>query len=794
MKLFATKLVSVLIFAGALILVSSPVSAYAPNVKGTIYQNTGAPLPGIWIEWTSQESGDDGNQENRGTSYRYAGTNESGDFLFKGWDLEGTVDENGVMYSNLGKREYEEKINLDYDDSNGKEARRATNNKFDIFNCHNEVNTFSLRLPESMKNMKVEARWRRESDSTSWSPWAADKVSLAEDIFNNSHDYEIEFKLTLPKQASIRDMDSDINPPSIANLSTQINKVPACIQVKLCTGKEGECASNYTPAPGKHRVSLSAIGDTGIGDARRKLTNNASPIWLVECIQEGTIDAPTYTCTTGNAKLDEKIFGIGNDNANKLAQKYGYSSKIFYTDGTPTVAEITDENKQDVYEWETTIRPDAQKRISSVYLALYEDDASGVPLAGDRKTQKLAKLGFGEGCRLVIDPYGKTFDSYTLEPLAGVAVTLLKQREGDQFTPVQSNEVVGTWHNPQRTSGNGKYNFVVPQGNYRMQVSRSGYQFPPERIHPNAEDFFSNLYTGNTIHVVDDPIYTDIPLSPLDKKQSETYAHSNPIVVESYFISVDHETMIQRVEGVVSHPKAIVEIYGQTPNPNNPVEMMRTRKLGSDEAETSGYFEVAIPMDILEQDEIIGEIEAKKKPIPGLQNKSSAAIVKMQPMLASLEGFATNAKGVVIPNAKVDVRLLTSETTVVSAQADDQGFFTIPTEEMPSVPYTLAFYDGTGETVLSTSTYLSNNAKLSTGNNFYASSGSNVLGDFDKSTVENPLGSMETENQSVELAQIDEKVPAGFMLAGMILVIFVISVTALLSVYITHESKVKRRR
>ncbi len=793
MKSLVIKLLSVFLFAGAFALLASPVSAYAPNVKGKIYQNTGAPLPGIWIEWTSQESGDDGNQENRGTSYRYAGTNENGDFLFKGWDLEGTVDENGVMYSNLGKREYEEKINLDYDDANGKEARRATNNKFDIFNCHNETNSFSLRLPESLKSMKVEARWRRESDNTSWSAWTADKVSLQEDIFNNSHDYEIEFKLTLPKQASIRDIDNDIDPPSISNLSTQINKVPACVQASLCTGKEGECSRDYKPAPGKHRVSLSAIGDTGIGDARRKLTNNASPIWLVECIQEGAVDSPTYTCTTGNAKLDEKIFGPGNDNANKLAQKYGYSAKIFYTDGTPTIAEITDENKQDVYEWETTVRPDAGRRISSVYLALYEDDNSGVPLAGNRKTQKLAKLGFGEGCRLVVDPYGKVFDSVSLEPLAGVALTLLKQREGDQFTPVQPNEVVGSLHNPQRTSGNGSYSFVVPQGNYKLQVSRSGYEFPPKEINPNVGQFFSNLYMGDTITVVDDPIYTDVPMSPLDKKQSNTYAKSNPIVVESYFITTDHENMIQRIEGVVSHPRAIVEVYGQTPNHNNPGEMMRTRMLGSDEADTSGRFEITVGLDTLRAGEVVGELEARKKSIPG-QSKSQAAIVKMQPVLATLDGYATSNTGAVLPNAKVEVRLLTTNIPVVSITADETGRFIVPVDQMPEVPYTLAFTDGDTVSTVTTSTYITNNAKLSGSHNYYASAGSSVLGDFDRSTVENPTESMDAQDQPVEIRSTDSQVPSGFILVGIILMIFIIAVTALLSVYITHESKTKRRR
>jgi len=40
----------------------------------------------------------------------------------------------------------------------------------------------------------------------------------------------------------------------------------------------------------------------------------------------------------------------------------------------------------------------------------------------------------------------------------------------------------------------------------------------------------------------------------------------------------------------------------------------------------------------------------------------------------------------------------------------------------------------------------------------------------------------------------NEQSPTGFIIVGIILVIFMISATALLSVYVMHESKLKRRR
>jgi hypothetical protein len=66
-----------------------------------------------------------------------------------------------------------------------------------------------------------------------------------------------------------------------------------------------------------------------------------------------------------------------------------------------------------------------------------------------------------------------------------------------------------------------------------------------------------------------------------------------------------------------------------------------------------------------------------------------------------------------------------------------------------------------------------------------------VLGDFDKSTVENPLENM---TDSYIPSSANEQSPTGFIIVGIILVIFIISATALLSVYVMHESKLKRRR
>lgn len=773
MKLLAIKLFLFLIVFAAFA-VAHPVAAYAPNVTGKIIQNTGAPIPGVWVEWSSQETGDDDNQENKGTSVRYSGTGEDGGFKFKSWDSEGTVEINNIQQSIVGRREHEEKINLDYDEGNGREARRSSTPNYDIFNCHNEVNSFALKLPESLQDVKVKARWRRDSNNTAWSPWSDNKISLPKEIFNNSHDYEIQFQIELPKKASIRDLDNDIEPEAISGLKSNVSKVPACVQVDLCTDdSKGLCSDTYKAAEGKHRVVLSRVGDTGIGEARRKLTSNNGPLWLVECIQEGTPAAPAYTCTTGNSTLDTKVFGA--DNASTLAGKYGYASKIFYTDGTPTTPEITDSNKQDAYEWETTMNPEIakQRKVASVFLAMYEDEGTAPPQSGQQNSQKQATLSNSEGCRLVIDPYGKVFDSYTLEPLSGSTVTLLKQRSGNTFTKVQQNEVVGTLVNPQVTLNGGSYRFIVPNGTYGLQVNRPGYRFPATDSNKDAANFYSNIYSGGEITVKDQPVRADIALEPQSKEQSIAYAENNPITITNYFQTINKEKGIQTIDGYVSHPKAVIEIFGQK-------GQARTRKLASNEADKDGHFTVAVQLSQLQEDEYVGEIEATKKKVNGIAASPKTAVLAIAPMLDSLAGFATSRNGSVIANSQVEVRLLTSGTTVATVQADDKGFFTIPAEEMPSMPYSLAFKNGPTEEVLDTLTYVANNEKLSGTNNVYASAGSNVLGES-------------TESIPPEFRSTTRPT-GGLMVVAVILIVFVFTVTALLSIYISHEAQQKKRR
>lgn len=733
---------AVLLLAAFILLFAKSSLAYAPNVTGKVTQNTGAPIVGVWVVWDSYELGDAGNSANKGDHKRYQGSDSKGKFTFKSWDSEGVETKGGLVYSNVGKREYEDKINLDYDDANGKEARRSDTNLYDIFNCHNEVNSFSLQLPSTMSNAKVQARWRRDSNmsSTAWSDWEDNKISLPKDEFTNSHDYEVEFRIELPKNASIRDLDKNIQTSQLQSLNS---KVPACLKVDLCTDGGKECSNAARTGAGLHRVILS-----GVGEIQRKLTigNESKPIWVVECVQRGSAENPNYMCTSGKTDLDKKVFG--KDNFSTLKSEFGYSSKMLMSDGvTETSPEVTNTNRQDVYEWETKITPG--KKLVSVFMAMYEPENTTPPQSGNQPSQIQATLSNEEGCRLIVDPYGKVYDSYTFEPLSNATVTLNKKRADGTFSKVIQGDVIANLVNPFTTSTNGSYSFIVPAGTYRLEATRDGYK----------------PYKSTDIIQMTEPQQVDIPMEPVNKQKSLDAAKKTPISFEAIFQRIVKEENVLRIEGYVSHPQATITVYTQKIKNKMYV---RSSLVGTTIAASDGKFTIEIPYSKVSKGEVIGEVEAVKKGT-GVKTK-----VQLQPLLSGVEGFAVNEAGSTVANAKVGLYINNSDIPVYEVKADNRGFFTIPAASVPDVEYSVRINT---ESPMPMGTFLSLNNALGATDTMYAqaySPNNSILGaqdSADSSPSQNTTG-----------------------IVAVILVIFIFTASALLGIYILQQKKPRRGR
>ncbi|MCB0107615.1 MAG: carboxypeptidase regulatory-like domain-containing protein, partial [Caldilineaceae bacterium] len=104
--------------------------------------------------------------------------------------------------------------------------------------------------------------------------------------------------------------------------------------------------------------------------------------------------------------------------------------------------------------------------------------------------------------QVTIDPEGTVFDLLTGQPIAGATVACMQANAGT----TSGQTVFSLWPaadydqiNPQSVAADGYFSFFTPQGTYRLQVNKSGYQ----------------SYESMDLTVVDEPVHFDVPLTPL---------------------------------------------------------------------------------------------------------------------------------------------------------------------------------------------------------------------------------------------------------------------------------------
>ena len=115
------------------------------------------------------------------------------------------------------------------------------------------------------------------------------------------------------------------------------------------------------------------------------------------------------------------------------------------------------------------------------------------------------------------DPYGRVFDSQSLEPIPGVQVGLF-----DNLNPQQLTQ---TTNNPQIIQQDGTFNFLSKAGTYYLNVLQmpSGYSFVANpRLNANYGKAYSQRNGSPSIYKPGQPIvetagnpqHRDIPLDP----------------------------------------------------------------------------------------------------------------------------------------------------------------------------------------------------------------------------------------------------------------------------------------
>lgn len=485
-----------------------------------------------------------------------------------------------------------------------------------------------------------------------------------------------------------------------------------CLNAIHCWEKKPESAACIIKSG--HRALLTVRPDA-------KLLPNKET-YINECLATDT----GQICTTGTKDLDISIYGIDNSAVLRTSHNYHFQG-LFASNGTTLISNpvnsIGDGNINPVY-WQSFSTGAKRRFLALNYFEPIPDLGTG-----EEKTQQIGTFSFenvanqSDCISISWDPYGRVFDSSTLDPVSDASVTLLKKRNNGAFTIMTPADLLGgNIINPQTTEEDGEFSFVIPDGTYKLSVAQGSYTFPVQlaNVQSNYSRIYSDIYpdpTGEEIVQAGAIQHRDIPLKP------KSTSLSNEIKLMEYFYDLDKATSTIYVKGRVSHPFARIKAYSLKPDPVLH-ENARYRLLTKEPivADKLGNFVLKIDQSGFEPDENFGDITFEKVDLTNSANLvekikewffSLIGEVNAQVTLASnfrfdpipnyLEGYAYDSQDEVIPNATVSIILNFSNKPSYQVKADENGYFKISSEFLPSMPYRISYTSPSGQQV-STST------------------------------------------------------------------------------------------
>lgn len=481
-----------------------------------------------------------------------------------------------------------------------------------------------------------------------------------------------------------------------------------------------------------------------------------SNTYIVECVQIPTklqiLDSvknelnnqvPKEVCTTGDSatdmyiwnndrlKLIQKIFSYYDHCAHWLDSgcKYlGYDPDGYYKFDLKT--KLEPENTKHYFKTDSqgnfTTGPFVYSNViiggaARKFMAYNRFASVDLPMGkGGEQQATFTFEGASKDCVTIAwDPYGRVFDSQTLQPINRANVVLLKKDNSGPYIVVNSSDVRGGFiENPQTTKENGWFSFIVPDGTYQLKVTADGYKFPnTASVQSNYKKIYSDLYNGNDIVQKGKMIHKDIPLDPVDNKTARSF----PATIIGIFqrTLAGGETVI---DGSVSHPFAKITAFCKKTNGSRGTlnKIVQADKMGSfklsfnpykcdqNSGEMYGIVEVeAVDLTINNFDRLISRIkEIFFKPVVA----EAATSYSLDPIPNYIEGYAKDSQGKVLPNTKVGVYAIGDSRPYRTVTTDAKGYFKIASDNLPISPYELRYIPVTGNTVkISTTQFISQN-------------------------------------------------------------------------------------
>lgn len=366
------------------------------------------------------------------------------------------------------------------------------------------------------------------------------------------------------------------------------------------------------------------------------------------------------------------------------------------------------------------------------------------------------------------DPFGTVFDAISLEPIASSSVTLYRNSIS------AANKVAtgpGVETNPFIVSADGVFSFIVEDGNYVLEPKKTNYTFPISAnlletlktsetfkyLYPNQNVVDTNgnlldpadanwVYNSEIIRQAGYIKHRDIPLLPKDANNPTNVA---PVITDlDITLYCVGDSCYQIVRGSCSHPRCTATIAqgGKVlldPTNEKPYKI---------EVDAQRQFELVVANDAIpDQSRDIEIILEKYSPsaqlsptlspspsvllqkikrsiqqiannyIPSVYSASTTtSTFKISPIPARIIGYAYDKKLQTVPSARV--RLVIPEMnnrTVITVQADKNGFVEVPQYLIPPARYEVQILDQNNKVVnqMPTSRFIALNKPFLTKNN-----------------------------------------------------------------------------
>lgn len=388
---------------------------------------------------------------------------------------------------------------------------------------------------------------------------------------------------------------------------------------------------------------------------------------------------------------------------------------------------------------------DVQDHTGYYIYAAHTPEPLGTGSDEENTSQQLSEanllfLGGVENCTQIFwDPYGRVFDSVSLEPFntGEASVTLLDENGSPSLNTFTNNVLIDKM---------GKYNIrIKADGKYKLNVSpKTNHQFTantPNAKYRNLYEFIYKLGDPAFVETAQNPKRVDVALDPI----GNPYTRIPDFISREYLDVWFAGELYTKIALRTIHPKTIVRVM------INGVEL-KEDGAGHPLPKTSdkeGYWLALIKKDVLSQEGFSIELIKNPQYYPLTKNNnnflgrfidnvlslfvrrvsaqqsitiddpidpspiksSGTKVIRFEPILEYLEGYAYDKNNEIISQAKINVKLKMNNKIYSSTTADESGFFIMYPNKLPPYEYFLEFINPKTNqaTVQTTSAFVGNN-------------------------------------------------------------------------------------